>query len=272
MKKSKRKYLKWAFFGMMGVLVSISCTTPKNISYFQDTYNGQVARIAYSQGIKLKPGDMISIVVKSKSVELTNALNLPVTTQIIGAPEETSLRQSQGVGGYTLDHDGNIDFPLVGSIHVAGKDKSEVASTIKQILKDQQIATDAVVTVEYINLNYAVMGEVKAPGQFSFNKERISILEALSTAGDLTLYGRRDSIIVWRENEGQRQTYVVSILNGNELINSPAYYLQQGDIVYVQPNNYRKRQSRANGNEVLSGSFWLSAISVLTTLGVLLFK
>ena len=257
---------------MMGVLVSISCTTPKNISYFQDTYNGQVARIAYSQGIKLKPGDMISIVVKSKSVELTNALNLPVTTQIIGAPEETSLRQSQGVGGYTLDHDGNIDFPLMGSIHVAGQDKSEVASTIKQILKDQQIATDAVVTVEYINLNYAVMGEVKAPGQFSFNKERISILEALSTAGDLTLYGRRDSIIVWRENEGQRQTYVVSILNGNELINSPAYYLQQGDIVYVQPNNYRKRQSRANGNEVLSGSFWLSAISVLTTLGVLLFK
>ena len=116
------------------------------------------------------------------------------------------------------------------------------------------------------------MGEVTKPGQFTFTKERVSLLEALSAAGDLTIYGQRDSIIIWREEGGVRKTYVANILNGKELVNSPAYYLQQGDIVYVQPNNYRKRQSRANGNEILSGSFWLSAVSVLTTIGVLIFK
>ena len=100
----------------------------------------------------------------------------------------------------------------------------------------------------------------------------MSLLEALSTAGDLTIYGKRDSIIIWREEDGMRKTYVANILNGKELVNSPAYYLQQGDIVYVQPNNYRKRQSTANGNQMSTPSFWLSAISALATIGVLIFK
>ncbi len=272
MKEYKRKPLKWAFFGMMTVLLCVSCKTPKDISYFQDIHNGQSDQIINSHGIQLKPGDVISIVVKSKSADLTNALNLPVTAQVVGMSEETSLRQTQGLGGYTIDHNGDIDFPLVGKIHIAGKDKSDVAATIKQILIDRQIATDAVITVEYINLNYAVMGEVKNPGQYPFTKEKISLLEALSAAGDLTIYGQRDSIIVWRENNGIRKTYVANILNGKDLINSPAYYLQQGDIVYVQPNNYRKRQSRTNGNQMLSASFWVSAVSALATIGVLVFK
>lgn len=254
------------------ILLSVSCKTPQNISYFQDVRNGQVDQIVNSHGIKLKPGDAVSIIVKSKSAELTNALNLPVTAQVIGTPEDVSLRQSQGLGGYTIDNNGDIDFPIVGKIHIAGKDKTEVAATIKQILSDKQVATDAVVTVEYINLNYAVMGEVKSPGQFTFNKEKINLLEALSTAGDLTIYGQRDSIIIWREEDGMRKTYVANILNGKELVNSPAYYLQQGDIVYVQPNNYRKRQSTANGNQMSTPSFWLSAISALATIGVLIFK
>ena len=272
MKESKRKYIRWALLGVMCVLIGTSCTTPKNISYFQDVQNGQEVKIAYHQGIKLKPGDKISVVVKSKSVELSNALNLPVTAQMIGTPEEISLRQSQGNSNYTLDHEGYIDFPIVGKIHLAGKDKSEVAAYIKQLLNDQVIATDAVVTVEYQNLHYAVLGEVNRPGQFPIEKEYISLLEALSVAGDMKIYGRRDSIIVWREDDGIRKTYVANILKTTEFTQSPVYYLQQGDIVYVQPNDYRKRQSKANGNEVLSGSFWLSALSVLTTLGVLLFK
>ncbi len=272
MKEYQRKQLRWAFLILTTVLLSVSCKTPKNISYFQDVHNGQTDPILYSHGIQLKPGDAISIIVKSKSVELTNALNLPVTAQVIGTPEDVSLRQSQGISSYTVDDNGDIDFPVVGKIHVAGMSKLEVASTIKQVLNDKQIASDAVVSVDYINLNYAVMGEVTKPGQFTFTKERVSLLEALSAAGDLTIYGQRDSIIIWREEGGVRKTYVANILNGKELVNSPAYYLQQGDIVYVQPNNYRKRQSRANGNEILSGSFWLSAVSVLTTIGVLIFK
>jgi polysaccharide export outer membrane protein len=272
MNKLFKKSLAWGLVCLTVVLLSVSCKTPRNISYFQDIRNGQTDQILYSHGIQLKPGDAISIVVKSKSVELTNALNLPVTAQVIGTPEEVSLRQSQGISSYTIDDNGDIDFPVVGKIHIAGMSKLEVATTIKQILNDKQIATDAVVSVDYINLNYAVMGEVKSPGQFTFSKEKVSLLEALSTAGDLTIYGKRDSIIIWREEDGMRKTYVANILNGKELVNSPAYYLQQGDIVYVQPNNYRKRQSTANGNQMSTPSFWLSAISALATIGVLIFK
>ncbi len=272
MNKLFRKSLAWGLVCLTTILLSVSCKTPRNISYFQDVHNGQTDQILHSHGIQLKPGDAISIVVKSKSVELTNALNLPVTAQVIGTPEEVSLRQSQGISNYTIDDNGDIDFPVVGKIHIAGMSKLEVASTIKQILNDKQIASDAVVSVDYINLNYAVMGEVKSPGQFTFSKEKVSLLEALSTAGDLTIYGKRDSIIIWREEDGMRKTYVANILNGKELVNSPAYYLQQGDIVYVQPNNYRKRQSTANGNQMSTPSFWLSAISALATIGVLIFK
>jgi polysaccharide export outer membrane protein len=272
MNKLFKKSLAWGLVCLTTILLSVSCKTPRNISYFQDVHNGQTDQILYSHGIQLKPGDAISIVVKSKSVELTNALNLPVTAQVIGTPEEVSLRQSQGISNYTIDDNGDIDFPVVGKIHIAGMSKLEVASTIKQILNDKQIASDAVVSVDYINLNYAVMGEVKSPGQFTFSKEKVSLLEALSTAGDLTIYGKRDSIIIWREEDGMRKTYVANILNGKELVNSPAYYLQQGDIVYVQPNNYRKRQSTANGNQMSTPSFWLSAISALATIGVLIFK
>ena len=272
MKKYQKNQLKWVFVILTTMLLSVSCKTPQNISYFQDVHNGQTDPILYSHGIQLKPGDAISIVVKSKSIELTNALNLPVTAQVIGTPEDVSLRQSQGISSYTIDDNGDIDFPVVGKIHIAGMNKLEVAATIKQILNDKQSATDAVVSVNYLNLNYAVMGEVKSPGQFTFNKEKVSLLEALSTAGDLTIYGQRDSIIVWREENGMRKTYVANILNGKDLVNSPAYYLQQGDIVYVQPNNYRKRQSTANGNQMSTPSFWLSAISALATIGVLIFK
>ena len=272
MKEYRKKTLLWAFIGMMTALICTSCTAPKNVSYFQDINNGQQDKIVYAQGLKLKPGDMISIIVKTKSAELTNALNLPVTAQVIGMSEETSLRQTQGLGGYTVDQNGDIEYPLVGKIHVAGKNRIEVAADLQQLLLDKKIANDAVITIEYINLKYAVMGEVAKPGQYTFDKERISLLEGLSTAGDLTIYGRRDSIIVWRENNGIRETYVANILNGKDLINSPVYYLQQGDVVYVQPTNLRKRQTKASGNEVLTGSFWLSAISVLTSVAVLLFK
>jgi len=254
------------------LLFTTSCSTPKNISYFQDIANGQTMQIAHHNGIKLKPGNKVSIMVKSQSVELTNALNLPVTSQVIGTPKESSMVQSQGVSGYTLDSNGDIDFPFLGKVHVAGMDKTEVAAYIKKQLYDQQIATDAVVTVEYMNLHYSMMGEVSGPGQYNIDKEYISLMEALSRAGDMTIYGRRDSIIVWREQDGMRTTYIANMLNAHDLANSPVYYLQQGDIVYVQPNNFRKRQSKASGNEVLSGSFWLSVVSVLTTLGVLIFK
>ena len=253
-------------------LLLAACSTPKNITYLQDLTDGQIQQLAAYKGITLKPSDMVSIVVNTKSTELTNLLNLPYSSQIIGASELTALAQSHGSSGYTLDSEGNIDFPLVGKIHLAGLTREGVAATVKQALEEKNVANAPVVTVEFGNLHYSVMGEVGKAGEYEITRDKTSIIEALSAAGDLNLYGRRDSVFVYREENGQQKTYALNLLNGKSLYSSPAYYIQQGDVIYVQPNNYRKRQSSANASEVTTASFWLSALSVLTTIAVLVFK
>jgi len=265
------KHLYAITFFAAAILLS-ACSTPKNITYLQDFNGGQMAQLANYKGITLKPSDAVSIVVNTKTTELTNILNLPLSTQIIGAPQATALAQSHGSLGYTLDSNGDVDFPLVGKIHLAGLTREEVAAKVKRTLEEKNVATDAVVTVDFINLRYHVVGEVGAPGDHSITRDRLTIIEAISEAGDMNLYGRRDSVFVYRQENGQQKTYALSMLDGRSLISSPAFYIQQGDVIYVQPNNYRKRQSAANATEVTTVSFWLSALSMLATLAVLVFK
>ena len=116
------------------------------------------------------------------------------------------------------------------------------------------------------------MGEVLAPGRYDMNRDNITILEALSLAGDLTIQGKRDNVMVIREEDGQLKTYRVDLTNGQQLMSSPAFYLKQDDIVYVEPNGVRKRQTTVNGNTALSASFWVSVASLLTSVAVLIFK
>ena len=220
-------------------LLVTACSTPKNVAYLQDMTDGQVQQLADYQGITLKPSDMVSIVVNTKSTELTNVLNLPYSSQILGAPEVSAKAQSQGVSGYTLDSEGNIDFPLVGKLHLGGLTREGVAACVKQALEEKNVATNPVVTVEFVNLKYSVMGEVAVPGAFDIKRDKTTIFEALSEAGDMTLFGRRDAVYVYRQENGQQKTYMVSLLKGKELASSPAYYVQQGDVIYVEPNNFR---------------------------------
>ena len=255
----------------LGLLLT-GCATPKNITYFQDLTDGQIQQLANYKGITLKPGDMVSIIVNTKSTELTNILNLPYSSQILGAPEVTAMAQSHGTSGYTLDSEGNIDFPLVGKIPLAGLTREAATALVKKTLEEQNVATNAVVTMDFVNMKFTVMGEVHQPGEYELKLDKTTLMEALGKAGDLSLYGRRDSIFVYRQENGQQKTYAMSLLNSNSVLGSPAYYIQQGDVIYVQPNNYRKRQSTANANEVTTASFWLSALSVLATIAVLVFK
>ena len=249
-----------------------ACKTPQGIGYFQDMEDGQKVLIAHADGVKLKPGDQLSIIVTTPSVEITNTLNLPAKSQVIGTTEEVAQGQSQGTLGYAIDMAGNIDFPLLGTLHVAGLTREEVARLVKKQLQDKKLSTEAVVTVDFLNMGFSVMGEVLNPGRYQFTKEKVSLLEALSMAGDLTIYGRRDSVLVMREVDGMHEVHSVNLSKGRSLLESPVYYLQQNDVVYVEPNDYKKRQSTASGNETMTGSFWLSFVSVLTTVAVLLIK
>ena len=136
------------------VLLLASCTTPKNVSYIPNWAEGESLITAEAKGIVLKPADRLSIIVNTKSAELNNVLNMPVTSQIIGYTEVQSISQSRGASGYTIDPEGYIDFPLVGKVKAAGLTRSGLAEHLKQTMQEKNVATDAVVTVEYINLGH----------------------------------------------------------------------------------------------------------------------
>ena len=255
-----------------GALLLTSCITPKTVAYFPELSDGQVLTMAQTKGIVLKANDKLSIVVNTKSAELNNVLNMPVTSQIIGYSEVQSINQSRGTSGYTIDAEGHIDFPLIGKVKAAGLTRAELAESLKRTMEERSVAKDAVVTVEYLNLGYSVIGEVKEPGFYPIENDRTTLIQALSRAGDMTIYGDRNKVKVLRQNaQGKQETYVLSMMDAEALTKSPAYFIEQNDVVYVTPNNYRKRQS-ANANDTSNGSFWVSVVSVLTTIAVLLFK
>lgn len=253
----------------IGILAVPSCSTPKEISYFQDLESVEGQRIGGAKGITVRPKDKISIIVNCKSPELTALFNLPYVTQRLGENTRSTITSgySQGyISGYTVDDRGCIDFPVLGEVHVAGMTREEIASEIKRELHEHGQATDAVVTVDFMNLYYQVLGEVEKPGRYAIDKDAVTILDAIGTAGDLTIYGKRENVKVLRNENGKMLTYEVNLCSAADLIASPAYYIRQNDVIYVDPNDVRARQSTVNGNNVRSTSFWISLTSLAASI------
>jgi Periplasmic protein involved in polysaccharide export len=252
-------------------LLLTSCDTYRQILYLQDVDVDQVEDIHGARDITVQPKDQISILVSSKDPQLAALFNLTKIQYRAGYIDLRGGNSNGEVSGYTLDDDGNIDFPVLGTLHIAGMTKGDIAKMIKKRLIDENLVNDPVVTVEFMNLYFSVLGEVNTPGKYAITKDQITLLEAISVAGDLTIHGKRDGIYVVREENGQRVTHVVDI-RSKEIFNSPVYYLKQNDVVYVQPNDVRAGQSTINENNVKSVSLWITIASFLTSLGVLLFR
>ena len=254
----------------LACLLFASCATNKQISYFQDAINADSAKIALpSPEIRLRTEDKLSIVVNCRDPELSALFNLPYASRIIGARTTNNLggTSNVGVSCYAIDPNGNIDFPELGVIHIAGMTRTEVANYIKQELINRNLVSDPVVTVEYSNLHFSVFGEVRNPGQFNIIRDKVTILDALSTAGDLTINGKRTNVMVLRtDSVGNVLTYKVNMTSLDSVVNSPVYYLCQNDQIYVEPTKKRARESTANGNVFASPSFWISTASAITTL------
>lgn len=244
-----------------------SCSTSKKIVYFQDIEQGAGATsfaLPEPVEIRLRPEDKISIIVNSRDPQLTNLFNLPYVSRQLGSM--SSGNTNQGISVYSVNRQGEIDFPVVGKIKVEGMTRYQVADTLSYILRHRNLVKDPVVTVEYANLNISVMGEVGSPGQYPIQKDRLSILDAISMAGDLTIYGMREKVMVLRQENGVQKIYQVNLCSAQELYSSPVFYLKQDDVVYVEPNKVRARQSTVNGNTVRSTSFWVSVASLLTSI------
>ena len=255
------------------VALFYSCASVKKINYFQDLEPGVAEQTGAPLEIKIRPNDKISIVVNSKDAELSNLFNLPIVSHRIGTSAGQSLSgNAQQISGYTVDAYGDIDFPVVGKIRVAGLTRAEIAAHIKYTLITGDLVKDPVVTVEFMNLGFSVLGEVNKPGKFYIDRDRMTLLDAIGMAGDLTIYGKREAVYVLRDEQGVQVPYRVDLTSARQLYLSPAFYLQQNDVVYVEPNSVRARHSTVNGNNVRSTSFWLSLTSLLITITVLFVK
>lgn len=257
----------------------MSCATPGNIAYFQDLGNDVAVAPAQAQPIRLKPADQISIVVSSRDPQVTAMFNLPYYTNRIGGSQSldvtsgsSAASNSQGISAYTIDSRGNIDFPIIGQIQVAGLTREQAAERVKQLLIDSKQIKDPVVTVEFMNLTVDVLGEVARPGRFRIDRDGFTVLDALSLAGDLTINGQRENVLLIRRDGQNERSYAIDLTNSNSLYSSPAFYLQQGDLIYVTPNDKRQRESTVNGNNVRSTSFWFSAASLATSVILLVLR
>ena len=273
------KFLKTSPVLLFALLLMLSsCDVSKRITYFQDIQDYQLATGKEEQPapeIRLRPEDKISIIVNTKVQELTNLFNLPYTSRILGAPSEQITSTNQGTSGYIIKADGTIDFPVLGAVQAAGKTRDELSDYIKSELMNRNLVNDPVVTVEFVNLQFSVMGEVKVPGSYMITRDHITLLDALSMAGDLNINGRRDNVLVLRPDaSGKLIAYMVDMRSFDNVKNSPAYYIHQNDYIYVEPNKKRANESTVNANTVQSASFWISVVSLLasvaTTVSVLM--
>ena len=244
--------------GMVLTVLLASCVTPKDIIYFQDAGNYSLYNNVESYEVRIHHDDLLAIMVNSQSSEAALPFNLPIANYYVGGDSYGQQR----LLGYLVDSNGDIDFPVLGKLHVEGLMRNELRELIKTKLIEEGQLKDPIVTVNFLNFKISVQGEVNRPGTFFIQGERITLLEALSMAGDLTIYGRRDRVAVIRETSGKR-SILYHNLSSTEIFQSPCYYLQQNDNVYVEPNKRRVQQSNINQNN--SAAVWLSIVSVLLT-------
>ena len=274
--KSRPAIFSTLFLLAAGCLLLSSCGSSQQVVYFQDMQPGESEIVLpEAQAITVRPEDKISIIVNSRDPQLTDLFNLPYVSRQLGQSLRTSgitVSSNQGVSAYTVDADGEIDFPVLGKIYVAGMKREEIAECIKNELIKENLVKDPVVTVEFANLCISVLGEVNNPGRFSIDRDCLTILDALSMAGDLTIYGNRFKVMVLRQEGDVQRVYGLDLTSGEHIYTSPAYYLQQNDVVYVEPNAVKARQSTVNGNNVRSTSFWISLASLLTSVAILIFN
>lgn len=244
-----------------------SCGAVKDIAYFQNKVINEPEKIDKHAGIVIQPKDMMSIVVSSRNPELVAMFNLPMVQFMAGSEIAASTSQ-QRILGYVVDNEGYIDFPVIGRVHVAGLTRWELADMIKKRLIKDGLLTDAVVTVEFMNFKVSVIGEVTNPGTYTIEGDKVTILQALSLARDLTIYGQRENVSVIRELDGERIIYQVNLCDV-DLFKSPAYYLQQNDVIYVEPSIEKARQSTIDDKKLRMTTIAISSSSLLVSVASL---
>ncbi len=237
-----------------------SCATRSRIVYFKDVKDTQRKVINVEYKTIFQADDLLAITVSSSDMQGLEPFNLPAVS-FNAIPGSVVGEQKQLT--YLVRKDGTIDFPVLGTIELAGLSRIEATELLKT--KMSSYIKDPIIHIELVNFKITVLGEVNAPGSFTIPNERISIIEALGLAGDMTITGRRKDVMVIREEDGLYKYHRVDITS-DRVFNSPVFYLKQNDVIYVTPNNAQVRSSTYNRHTPV----WISVASVLVSLGILL--
>lgn len=244
---------------LFGITLLSSCKTPKDISYFQDVKSGSSIYVGAPNQVKVQPGDKLRVIVCTQDEKLTDMFNLRFNRNSGGN------NSGDNPLGYIVMPDGNIDFPTLGMQKVSGFTRDQIAIRLKEELQKRDLVKNPVVVVDYMNLGVSVLGDVKSPGFYNIRNDRYTVLEAIADAGDLNITGNRKNVTVIRQEVGSQKVYKLDLLDAKGLFTSPAFFLQQNDVIYIEPNDKRKRETTSNGNKPMTYGFWISIASFLMT-------
>ncbi len=212
-----------------------SCTPRVKALYFPAIPDSSQFQLVTTPEQPIKKADILSIAVSSANREASELFNLPNSPEVQYTAQTGELQKP---AGYLVGEDGNIRFPFLGLVKAEGLTKRQLQDAIRTALGERKLLVDAIVDIRHLNFKVTVLGEVTRPTVITVTNEKITLLEALGLAGDLTIYGKRDNILVIRDEAGKRVAQRIN-LNSNELFSSHYYYLRSDDVVYVEPNRAR---------------------------------
>ena len=250
----KKGFIKLTGALMLLALAVSSCKTHKQVAYFQDTDTVNIVQTHQATPVLIQNGDKLFIQVKAQGSEVINSMF--TMSNGTGYSNVTSTQNSPYA--YTVNEQGDIDFPVIGELHVAGLTRSQVETSVKNAILSSGQARGVTVNVTFTNLEISVMGEVTSPGRYTIDRDEVTILDAISMARDLTIYGRRENVKVLRMENGHQHAYKINLCDAKSMMASPVYYLKQNDIVYVEPNKVKSQNSEIGSMTTL----WFSATSI----------
>jgi len=224
--------LRFVFFAALIMLLIISCTNTRKAVYFNNVQDTTFVQRGNEVQTPIQENDILGITISSLNAEASAIFNPPNNNN---SRSTTVTGSSTESGGYLVSSDGTIQLPVLGTVKAAGLTKKELKDDITNMILSKKLLVDPLVEIRFLNYEVTVIGEVAKPTVITVPSEKISLLKALGLAGDLTIYGKRDNVLLIREENGKKKTRHIN-LNSSNFFNSPYYYLQPNDVVYVSPN------------------------------------
>ncbi|MCR5819777.1 MAG: polysaccharide biosynthesis/export family protein [Bacteroidaceae bacterium] len=272
---------KLSFLGLFAViLLSLnSCVSSKKIIYFQgaDTLYAQAQEIMQRYEMRIKPADQILVKLTCKEPMLLEQFNQDITIGSGGGSRSTSSSYIGNAGsmgstyGYNIDNNGNVNLPIIGIVHVGGMTTDEAGKAIEQAIINKDLISEPEVTVRLLNARVTVMGAVKSPRVVSLTSERNTVLDVLAQCSDLSDASLRKNLKLFREENGKRMMYTIDLTSA-EVFNSPAFYVQQNDMIYIEPNKAQNVRSSPFNTFLSTGASILSVVSSIVALVIALSK